>query len=293
MKKIILLLIIISTTILFVFFTATPVASEKSSISIKPSVIYPGDPVMVTITASSTVKEIYYDNKIVPGFIYKKKINALIAVPFEEKILKHKISAKLSNGMFLEKDIVLTERVKIVKPLGIPAKLGGNTPQAGKTLVSNLSIENKILSDVTNISKSSKKKLWTESFGLPLKNIFVTDTYGYNRDTVGNSIVHKGTDYRAKEGTDVMSMNDGIVTFAGKFIVYGNTIIVDHGLGLSTMYMHLSKLGVKVGDIVKKGDVIGQSGMTGYAESAHLHLSIRIGGISIEPEKFRSLFDVI
>jgi murein DD-endopeptidase MepM/ murein hydrolase activator NlpD len=292
-KKIILLIIIITIILFSVFYIAKPVASGITGISIKPEIIYPGDPVMITVTASSTVLGIYYDNKIVSKFIYNKKTTSLIAIPFEEKNLKHKVVVRLSNGMVLEKGIGLTERVKIVKPLGIPEKLGGNTPQASKKLVSNLSIENARLNNITSLAKSLKAPAWNKPFGLPLVSIFITDDYGYNRDTVGNNIVHKGTDYRAQEGTDVLAMNKGKVIFADKFTVYGNTIIIDHGLGLSTMYMHLSKINVKIGDMVEKGNVIGQSGMTGYAESPHLHVSVKINGVSIDPAKFIALFNVL
>lgn len=314
LKKIIPLTILFGITLIFVFFIAKapleapvakplatplttpaviPVVSEIADVLIKPEIIYPGDPVMVTVTASSSVLEFFYDNKIVPNFIYKNKSTGLIAIPFEEKNLNHKIKVKLSNGMVLEKAIVLTERIKIVKPLGIPEKLGGNTTQSSNNLVNNLSIENAKLNDITSLAKSSKTLLWSEPFGFPLVSIFITDDYGYNRDTVGNNIVHKGTDYRAKVGTDVLAMNKGKVTFAGEFTVYGNTVIIDHGLGLSTMYMHLSKMNVIAGDVVVKGNEIGQSGMTGYAESPHLHLSVKIGGISIDPAKFIALFDVL
>jgi murein DD-endopeptidase MepM/ murein hydrolase activator NlpD len=110
---------------------------------------------------------------------------------------------------------------------------------------------------------------------------------------VSSSIAHKGTDFRATEGTEVMSINKGIVRLAKEFPVSGNTIVIDHGLGLSSIYMHLSKIQVKENDIVEAGQIIGLSGQTGNVLGAHLHLSIKIGGISIDPIKFLKIFDVI
>ncbi|MFA6095419.1 MAG: M23 family metallopeptidase, partial [Candidatus Paceibacterota bacterium] len=68
------------------------------------------------------------------------------------------------------------------------------------------------------------------------------------------------------------------------------TIVVDHGLGLMTFYMHLSKIFVNEGELVLPGQVIGLSGDTGYAERPHLHLTVRIGGVSIDPVRFMGLF---
>ncbi len=258
-------------------------------VNIKPKNVYPGDPVMVTISASSTISSVMYDTKQIQTLTYKGKKVAFIAIPFEETKMEHSIKVTLNNGMVINEPLTLTPREKIEKPLGIPEKLGGNTKEAGKTLVDNLTKEN---ASINNI-KTATTSLWTDAFGKPLESIFVTDDYGYNRDTVGFLIAHKGTDFRASIGTPVMAMNDGIIRVSRLYTVYGNTVIIDHGLGLSTLYMHLSELKVKEGDTVKTGDIIGLSGRTGYADAAHLHLSIKIGGISIDPAKFMSFFDII
>jgi murein DD-endopeptidase MepM/ murein hydrolase activator NlpD len=109
---------------------------------------------------------------------------------------------------------------------------------------------------------------------------------------VGYSITHKGTDFRAVEGTPVLAMNRGVVRLVQEGRNYGKTVIIDHGLGLQTFYMHLSKINVKVGELVLSGQIIGLSGMTGYAEAAHLHTTVRIGEVSIDPVRFLGLFDI-
>ena len=85
-------------------------------------------------------------------------------------------------------------------------------------------------------------------------------------------------------------MNAGVVRIAQKFPTYGNTVVIDHGLGVMTFYMHLSKIKVVKGQAVALGKEIGLSGHTGYAEQPHLHLTIRINGISIDPMKFMTFF---
>jgi murein DD-endopeptidase MepM/ murein hydrolase activator NlpD len=132
--------------------------------------------------------------------------------------------------------------------------------------------------------------LWSRAFQYPLKTVFITDDYGYSRNTVNQTITHKGTDFRAVVGTDALAMNDGTIRIARTFTVYGNTVVIDHGIGVQSLYMHLSKLNVKEGERVKRGQIIGQSGDTGYVEAPHLHISIKINGISIDPVTFLKFF---
>mgnify|MGYP000296447209 CR=1 FL=1 len=258
-------------------------------VTILPKIIMPGDPIMITSHATSTVTKITYDGKSLPLALLDSLTRAFVPVDFNEKNFKHEIKVYLSDGSVITEPIIITQREKIERPLGIPEKLGGNTPAAEKALVDNLAKENAILAVV----KTDQKQLWSKSFDVPLNSIFVTDDYGYDRKTVGSTIVHKGTDFRAQEGTEVKVINDGVVKIAREFTVYGNTIVVDHGQGIQSFYMHLSRIDVKVGDIVKAGQVLGLSGKTGYAEAAHLHLSIKINAISIDPMTFLRFFTVI
>ena len=257
--------------------------------SISPEIISPGDPIMITSLASSSVSTISFDGKNLPILSCEERSCSFVPIDFNEKKLDHVVQINLSNGMTITEQISLILREKIERPLGIPEKLGGNTPEAEKALVNNLAKENAILNGV----KTEQKQLWTEKFGLPLQSIFITDDYGYDRKTVNSTIVHKGTDFRAAEGIEVKALNDGVVKIAQTFTVYGNTVVVDHGFGIQSLYMHMSKLDVKEEDKVIAGQRLGLSGKTGYAEAAHLHLSIKINGISIDPMIFLRFFTVI
>jgi undecaprenyl-diphosphatase len=258
-------------------------------VEIYPNKVQFGDPVFITINASSTPIRIVFDGKEIPIFEYKEVKRALLPISLEEKKTDHIVTVFLSNGMELRKDIKLFDRIKKTETLGIPESLGGNTKTAVKSLVNSLANESKSISNI----KSEKEMLWSDPFVKPLKEIKITDVYGYGRDTLGYNITHKGTDFRAPVGTEVFSMNDGIVKIAENYPSYGNTIIIDHGLGINTLYLHLSEFKVRQGDKVKRGQLIGLSGDTGYAVGAHLHLSVKINGISIDPEKFMKFFDMI
>ncbi len=260
---------------------------ETTHIDIYPQTILPGNAVFIRIHATSTPIEVLFDDKKIPIMYYQNKPIAVTAIPFEEKKLSHTIQTTFSDGQVILTLLTVTPREKIERLLGIPDKLGGNTTTASKQLATNLAKENTVILNVP----TGDKQLWDKSFKNPLAKIFVTDDYGYDRKTVDRNILHKGTDYRAATGTAVMAMNDGVVKVAQEFMVYGNTVIIDHGQGIQTLYMHLSELKVQAGDIIKRGDVIGLSGMTGYADAPHLHISVKVGGVSIDPEVFLGFFD--
>ena len=77
--------------------------------------------------------------------------------------------------------------------------------------------------------------------------------------------------------------NNGRVIFVGDLGIYGNLIVIDHGLGLMTLYAHLSEFAVKVGDVVKKGDIIARTGSSGLAFGDHLHFGVLVGGVEVTP----------
>ena len=95
--------------------------------------------------------------------------------------------------------------------------------------------------------------------------------------------VHLGFDLSVVQHTPVVASNDGVVVFAERLGIYGNCIVVDHGYGLQSVYGHLSSIGVKPGDAVKRGQEMGKSGATGLAGGDHLHFTMQVDGIQINP----------
>lgn len=120
------------------------------------------------------------------------------------------------------------------------------------------------------------EKLFTDSFRAPLKSK-ITGVYGSRR--VFNNKKdswHSGTDFRARRPTPIPSSNKGRVVHAKHLFFNGKAVFIDHGMGVLTMYCHLSRIDVKVGDIVEKGQVIGLSGNTGRSSAPHLHWGVRV-----------------
>lgn len=120
------------------------------------------------------------------------------------------------------------------------------------------------------------RKLFSEDFKKPL-NSKITAIYGSKR--VFNDLKHSwhsGIDFRARPGTKIPASNRGRVILARHHFFTGKTIIIDHGMGIQTMYCHLSKFKVAEGDIVPKGGIVGLSGNTGRSSGPHLHWGVRV-----------------
>ena len=263
-------------------------AISTTTITLTPSIVIQGEPVMVTINGAklSDIKSTTYDKKALTFFLYKNIPTAFIGVDINKKIGKYEISVLLNNGEQIKNILTVNLRPKEEAVMTVPDKLGGNSPSNQTKVVLQMNKESQILASLY----TGKKSFWTEKFQYPLLNPIITDPYGYSRLTGAYTITHKGVDLRATLGTKVMAANRGVVRLAKNFQVYGKTIVVDHGLGIMTFYMHLSKIKVNVGELVLPGQVIGLSGDTGYAESPHLHLTVRINNASIDPIKFMDFF---
>lgn len=150
--------------------------------------------------------------------------------------------------------------------------------------------EKKIIDAATEAKKaafatSADRPLWSGSFRAPVPAA-ATDSFGTRRVYNGKlDGIHRGTDYRARMGTPVHAGNSGIVVLAQPLYYEGNCVIIDHGLGLYSLSMHLSRIDVKPGDRIEKGQRIGLSGATGRVTGPHLHWAIRWQGGYIDPTK--------
>jgi murein DD-endopeptidase MepM/ murein hydrolase activator NlpD len=135
----------------------------------------------------------------------------------------------------------------------------------------------------------SAEREWQGSFAPPVE-AEISDVFGVQR--VFNGAVqstHQGLDFRIPAGTPVAAVNRGQVILARPLFFEGNCVVIDHGQGLLTLYLHLSKFSVKEGDVVKKGQQIGVSGGTGRATGPHLHLAVRWQGVYLNPQVLLAL----
>lgn len=132
-------------------------------------------------------------------------------------------------------------------------------------------------------SRTAAEQLWANNFqppvDAPVSGIFGTERV-FNGEVQSR---HLGLDYAAPAGTPVRAINAGTVLLAQKLYFEGGFIVIDHGQGLMSLYLHLSDFKVKEGDAVTTGEVIAQSGASGRATGAHLHLAVRWQGVYLDP----------
>lgn len=107
-------------------------------------------------------------------------------------------------------------------------------------------------------------------------------TYSWENETIDDAF-HLGYDLSVTKNYPVEAANSGNVVFAGDLGIYGNTVILDHGLGLFTLYGHLSAIDVKVGDAIKPQQIVGKTGETGLAAGDHLHYGVYLNGVAVLP----------
>ena len=144
--------------------------------------------------------------------------------------------------------------------------------------------ENKLIGDAKAID--SNLIYFKNKFIVPIKNTIITGVYGSQRILNGEpKWPHYGLDFAADEGTTIKAMLDGIVTLSEPDLYYtGGTLMFDHGHGISTIYLHMQKLLVKKGQMVKQGDIIGTVGSTGRATGAHLDVRLNWFQTRLDPK---------
>lgn len=290
MKKILFLFLIFS-------LLSVSLISKSFALNISSTTTIQGDPVKIEITdlkSNESIKSITVNNESVfftknfTGKNYYALYGAGLSVDPGKYILKVK-----TNLNTYSKDLTVLKRYVPVESFSFATSTVGTSTEEQNNFVSDylktLIAENKILGSLWS-NKNIKLK---SNFRKPLKENIITDTYGYSRSMATDALItHKGTDYRAATGTEVYSINRGVVRLVKNFSVYGNTVIIDHGNGLMSMYMHLEKLIAKQGYIIEKGALVGLSGMTGAVTGPHLHLTIKLNGESVDPEKFFEIMGV-
>lgn len=172
-------------------------------------------------------------------------------------------------------------RIKV--ELAVEKKFTEPTPEQQQEIAEGQKVKQDYLNRVT------ADREWSGNFTAPA-HAATSDVFGSVR--IFNGVAqspHQGLDFRVPSGTPVQAMNDGIVLLARPLYFEGNFIVLDHGQGLLTLYLHLSEFKVKEGDVVKRGQVIGLSGGTGRATGPHLHAAVRWQGTYLDPARLLQL----
>lgn len=140
--------------------------------------------------------------------------------------------------------------------------------------------QEKILQSLNHVTS---QRFWEGRFIIPVEGK-IAGSFGLRRIMNGQArSPHSGEDINAPKGAEVHATNEGVVALVGDFFFSGKSVILDHGLGLYSMYFHLDEVDVAEGAKVRKGEVVGKVGATGRATGPHLHWGTRINGARVNP----------
>lgn len=202
----------------------------------------------------------------------------VMAVDMETPPGRHNLIIK-GNGKALWNSIMVMDGGFKVRHLRLPRHM----VELDKRTLLRVKDEADLIKDVW--TRPLSEPLWQGPFIMPVEGR-LTGPFGDRRIINGQTKTpHSGIDISAPIGTPVKASNKGKVALVGDFFFYGRTVILDHGLGVFSMYSHLEDIAVKEGELVEKGDVIGGVGMTGRATGPHLHFGVRVGSARVSPNQ--------
>lgn len=265
------------TLICFLFF-CTPIWAL--TIQVTPNVITQGQSARVTIRSAVPIENIVFQNKKIPVyFITANRYETFIGTAYDTPTGTYTIRGgaektllAIRPGKFQIDTIVVPETKQ----------------KEGATNFDILSDESKIIGAAFRLQ--NKTKYWHGPFLRPIKKyIKVSSPYGAQRKYVSekggliSAWAHRGVDYAAVTGNIVYAANHGRVVVSEKFQVHGNTIIIDHGQGVLSVYNHLDKLFVQKNVLVRKGQIIAYSGNTGLSSGPHVHYGLSVNNTRVNP----------
>jgi murein DD-endopeptidase MepM/ murein hydrolase activator NlpD len=233
---------------------------------------------LALIPINSVLKpEIFFNNNPVATIVKENQSYALIGIPLSTRPGKKSIQIKWPDNSTETRDFDVKPKTYEAQYLTITDK---RKVSPNKKDMERINKE--------KIRKDRARQHWTDS---TVKINFITPVEGRVSSIFGlrrffNQQArrpHSGLDIAAAEGTPIKSVEDGIVIETGDFFFSGNMVYIDHGQGIISNYAHMSRIDVKTGDIVQKGQIIGAVGKTGRVTGPHLHLGIFVNQTLVDP----------
>ena len=262
------------------------VVDRKADVSIITRENYPGNILLLYIenlNINETAKIVTDAVKIQTNmYSYKDKNIFMYPIDLNTAPGDYKLSLIVSDG---NKTKYTVEKVLTVKNKSFKTQYLTVADELNETNNDNAAIFEFVQLVKPARSTSVDEKLWEGTFIMPVEGELTTDfaeiRYVNKEET---SSRHSGLDLAAEKGTVVKAPNNGVVAFAMEgLLTSGNTLVIDHGMGLFTSYYHLDTIEVEKGDKVKKGDVIGTVGTTGFSTGPHLHYAVSIYNSYVNP----------
>lgn len=264
---------------------AAPVSGQTGvSIALNARAMQPGEVVVVTVHAPAGTRglKVSVFNRDVPMWrIDEQRWRGLFGIDMEAKPAKYRVTAQVDpaaappvqEAVDLE---VLPKAFRTRRLKVNPAFV--NPPESARTRIA---ADAKLLAHTWTLS--SAERLWSAGFSRPVPHD-ANSVFGvlsiYNGETRSR---HSGADFLSPAGTPIAAPAAGRVLLAQDLYFTGNTVIVDHGLGLFSLFAHLSAIEVADGAAVAAGDLVGKVGSTGRVTGPHLHWTVRLGGARVDP----------
>ncbi len=270
---------------------APPARSAHWAVTNQPTRLTNGSPVLFQVTApkpSRTLTGTWLGHEVEFSFDAGSGIwFALAGVSQEAKpgiySLELHADTPMGQAFSFEKKIAIARQRYPRVLLKVPSRYTAPSPEDQKEIAQAKEIKTEAFKTVT------PEREWKGSFTPPV-DAEISDVFGVERVFNGSVLsIHQGLDFRVPSGTQVGALNSGRVILARSLFFEGNCVVLDHGQGLLTLYLHLSKFLVKEGDEVSKGQPIGLSGGSGRATGPHLHLAVRWQGVYLNPEALLKL----
>jgi hypothetical protein len=270
---------------LFLFAAAIPLASHASStLTLSAANLKQGDTLIVSLPASRIVATSTFAGGAVQFFPFRNAARAVIGIPPTMTPGAYRLHITFADGSIAWRTIRIQKRNFPVVDLGVPDTINETPDQ----VVQGFGDINTVLNGIVAVKTPAA---FESAFQMPLAHFTRYGApFGELRKTGSSTVRHLGTDFTAPAGTPVMAVNGGTVRFATSTDLYGNMIVLDHGAGIYSLYLHLSRMDVTPGQTVIKGQIIGAVGQTGYAFGPHLHLSLKINSVSVDPVRFIQSF---
>lgn len=260
--------------------------AAPNAISITPPMVASGSPELIRVSApkAGNVTGDWLGSKI--QFFPSRDGQswfALAGVDVEQaagpSTLQIHIETKDGNARDLSRPIEIHPAHYRTGALTVQPKFVEPGPEEAKQIAADVTFKTRVF------ATSASEPLWHGSFRSPV-HAAPTDSFGTRRMFNGKlASIHKGTDFRAANGTRVHAGNAGIVVLARPLYYEGNCVILDHGLGLYTLSMHFSRIDVHEGQHVTAGQILGVSGATGRVTGPHLHWAVRYQNAYLDPTK--------
>jgi murein DD-endopeptidase MepM/ murein hydrolase activator NlpD len=269
---------------------ASPAAGQTSAVTLTPVLVEAGSPVLIHVDAATGAS--------LDGEWLGRKIQffparaghgwyALAGVDVEAATGPSELKISVRNAKGTHGDLSRTIQIHPAHyrtgKLTVAPKFVSPDPEALRQIEEERQLKEKVF------GTSAPEPLWAASFRAPV-TAPPTDSFGTRRMFNGKlASVHKGMDFRAPSGTPVRAGNSGTVVLARPLYYEGNCVVIDHGLGLFTLSMHLSRIDVREGQQVATGEKLGLSGATGRVTGPHLHWAVRWQGAYLDPAKLLRL----